>query len=356
VRDNLIRGGDICLTIRKTRRLLAWEAANLSLEAQRVTQGYSADTLARAVSFLYTHETRSSFAIEGEKPNPTREERFLQALQELPRFEASKTQLIALQGKIIEPRYVATDWRTVQNFVGETTRGFGEHVHFICPRPEDVPTLMASWEALTTRLLASSLDPILCAGACAFSFVFIHPFEDGNGRLHRFLIHHVLASRGFSPAGVVLPVSAALLRSKREYELVLEKFSRPLLGLISWQQDSEGGVVVQSETRVLYQFVDITPQVEFLYGQVAEAIRVDFREELSFLSVFDAVLRGVLSVVDMPDRRAALLVRLLLQNGGRLSRGKRGQFSELSDEEIVAMESLAQKALAERRLQPAPAP
>ncbi|HIP51694.1 MAG TPA: hypothetical protein EYG94_06355 [Campylobacterales bacterium] len=30
----------------------------------------------------------------------------------------------------------------------------------------------------------------------AFSFVYIHPLEDGNGRIHRYLIHHVLAERG----------------------------------------------------------------------------------------------------------------------------------------------------------------
>jgi hypothetical protein len=45
----------------------------------------------------------------------------------------------------------------------------------------------------------------------SFVFVFVHPFEDGNGRIHRHLIHHMLAMRGFSPIGVVFPVSAAIL-------------------------------------------------------------------------------------------------------------------------------------------------
>ena len=44
------------------------------------------------------------------------------------------------------------------------------------------------------------------------------------------------------------------------------------------------------------------------------------------------------NVVEMPDRHAALLVRLCLQNGGRLSQNERKQFPELLDAEIAAME------------------
>jgi Fic family protein len=42
-------------------------------------------------------------------------------------------------------------------------------------------------------------------------FVYIYPFEDGNGRIHRYLIHHVLAARGFNLPGFMFPVSAAIL-------------------------------------------------------------------------------------------------------------------------------------------------
>jgi len=41
----------------------------------------------------------------------------------------------------------------------------------------------------------------------------------------------------------------------------------------------------------------------------------------------------------MPGQRASLLVRLILQNHGRLSKAKRSQFSELRDEEIAAIEA-----------------
>ena len=63
-----------------------------------------------------------------------------------------------------------------------------------------------------------------------------------------------------------------------------------------------------------------------------KTIREDFKEELDFLAVYDAAFAAVRNVVEMPDRRAALLV------GGRLSRNKRGQFPELTDTEIAEME------------------
>ena len=43
-------------------------------------------------------------------------------------------------------------------------------------------------------------------------------------------------------------------------------------------------------------------------------------------------------IVDMPDRRASLLVRLIMQNKGRLAKNKRDMFSEITDEEPARIE------------------
>ncbi|WP_436245878.1 Fic family protein [Mesorhizobium amorphae] len=45
---------------------------------------------------------------------------------------------------------------------------------------------------------AQNLDAVVAAAIFAFGFVYIHPFEDGNGRIHRYLIHHVLAMHRFN--------------------------------------------------------------------------------------------------------------------------------------------------------------
>jgi len=43
-------------------------------------------------------------------------------------------------------------------------------------------------------------------------------------------------------------------------------------------------------------------------------------------------------IVDMPDRRASLLVRLIMQNKGGLAKNKRDMFSEITDEELARIE------------------
>ena len=61
---------------------------------------------------------------------------------------------------------------------------------------------------------------VLKAAASAFGFVYIHPFQDGNGRMHRCLIHHVLAERKFTPPGMVFPVSSVMLDRIDDYRAV----------------------------------------------------------------------------------------------------------------------------------------
>jgi hypothetical protein len=68
------------------------------------------------------------------------------------------------------------------------------------------------------------------------------------------------------------------------------------------------------------------------------------RDEIGFLAVFDTALRAVLNIVDMPNRRASLLIRLILQNKGKLSKGKRASFSEITDEEISRIEAVVWRA------------
>ena len=104
----------------------------------------------------------------------------------------------------------------------------------------------------------------------AFGFVFVHPFEDGNGRIHRYLIHHVLAARGFNPPGVVFPVSATILDRIDEYRKVLESYSQRVLPLIKWKPTKDGNVEVLNDTADLYRYFDATPQAEFLYSLRAQ--------------------------------------------------------------------------------------
>jgi len=234
-----------------------------------------------------------------------------------------------------------------------TVGGYREKVHFICPRPEAVADLMAGWTRLTRRVLNSRVEPVIAAAVSAFTFVFIHPFEDGNGRLHRFLIHAILAKQNFSPADIVFPVSAAILRDRRSYDGALEAFSSSLSPFVSWGWTAQQELVVKNDTDDFYRYFDATAQAEYLYDRVADTVRQDLKEELGFVATFDRALMGVRDIVDMPDRRASLFVRLCLQNGGRLASGKRTTFPELTDAEIAAMEVAVQAAIRTEAARPA---
>jgi fido (protein-threonine AMPylation protein) len=71
--------------------------------------------------------------------------------------------------------------------------------------------------------------------------VFIHPFEDGNGRIHRFLIHHSLAKLKFAPQGLLFPVSAAMLRDPKAYDAALNAFSGKIMPKIEYDMDEHFG-------------------------------------------------------------------------------------------------------------------
>jgi hypothetical protein len=118
----------------------------------------------------------------------------------------------------------------------------------------------------------------------------------------------------------------------------LERFSDSILPFFRYDLDLEQGMVVHNDTARLYRYFDATAQADYRYQCIEETIHRDLRDEIGFLTAFDAALRAVLNTVDRPNRRASLLVRFILQNKGRLSKGKRTTFSEISDEEIDRIE------------------
>ncbi|MCA1635131.1 MAG: Fic family protein [Acidobacteria bacterium] len=348
VTNNLLGGKGYCPLIRRTEKLDMWMAAGLAEEAKLIVEGIDPATLARAVQYLYTKETKSSFEIEGETVGSRRAERFVAALHEAAKFDpADKQSFIRLQNSIVDPRYAASDWRDEQNYVGQTMSDYREHVHFVAPKPEDLPDLMGGWMATAARLDGSRADPLSVAAALSFGFVFIHPFEDGNGRIHRFLIHHVLARSGFTPNGLLFPVSAVMLRDMAGYDEVLRGYSSSILPFVDYSLDAGGRCAVHNETAHLYRYWDATGCAEYLYGCVNETVRRDLKQELGFLSAFDEAMRRTAEIVDMPDRRASLLVRMILQNGGTLSKTKRPKFPELTDDEIGAIEAAVRSCTAE---------
>jgi hypothetical protein len=83
----------------------------------------------------------------------------------------------------------------------------------------------------------------------------------------------------------------------------LERFSASIMPFIRYDLDPGRGMTVHNDTASLYRHFDATPEAEYLYRCIEETIRRDLRDEIGFIAVFDAALRAVLNIIDMPNRR-----------------------------------------------------
>ncbi|MGI6087465.1 MAG: Fic family protein [Kiritimatiellia bacterium] len=346
INDNLLGNGQFCPTIRRTAVLHKFEKADLPARCKKIVSSYSPQLLKRAMNYLYSKETKSSFEIEHIKPNSTRTERFTAMLQLAEKEDfCNKNRLLDLQNRIVDPRFREADYRTKQNYVGETVGPQREKVHFVCPKPEDLAGMMEGLIAAHQRMDTGDVPAVIHAAAVAYGFVFMHPFEDGNGRIHRFLIHNILARRGFTPAGLIFPVSATMLKNLADYDRSLESFSRPLMALVEYSMDEQGRMTVHNDTAHWYRFPDMTPQAEALFRFVEQTIDTELVEELTFLANYDETKKAIQEIVDMPDRKIDLFIQACLQNHGRLSaRQRTSHFAFLSDEEVRRMEKAIQSA------------
>ena len=346
VNDNLLGDARFSPMVRRTDKLRAFEEKDLPKKCHEILAAYPRELLRRALSYLFTKETKSSFEIENVPLDASRTERFvtLLALAEKKDF-FNKTDLVELQNRIVDQRFRAPDYRQTQNYVGESLSIGREKVHFVSPKPSDLSGLMEGMFVAHGRMGGEGVHPVVHAAAIAFGFVFMHPFEDCNGRIHRFLIHNILARRRFTPPGVVFPVSAAMLQDRESYDASLEAFSGGLLPLVQYDLDGEGRMKVLNETAGHYRYIDMTAQTEALFGFIEHVIDTDLVDELNFLRNYDAAKTALQEIVDMPDRLIDLFIRLCVQNNGVLSSAKRkSQFAMLTDDEVARMQKAVKEA------------
>jgi hypothetical protein len=341
--NNLPGTAEFCPLVRRTPLLERFRESQFDVQAREISGRTHPEILARAAAFLLLSDSRSSFQIEGEQPPAQRIARWGQAISEAGQIQLSRQELERLQRIVIgDARFVHLGLRNIAGFIGEHDRRTGEPIpEHISARPEDLPGLIDGLVALKKLALGGGLDPVITAAIVAFGFVYIHPFEDGNGRLHRWLIHHVLARGGFNPPGIVFPISAVILRRIDEYRKVLESYSKPLLNLIEWRPTLDGNVEVLNDTADFYRYFDATRHAELLYGCVAETIERDLPTEVKYLEAYDAFVTSIETLVDLPKKTLDLLWRFLQQNDGRLSaRALAKEFAQFTDDESTQVERI----------------
>ena len=348
INDNLLGNFQFCPCIRKTSTLAKFEKKSLDKVAKSLIKKYDDNIIRRATQYLYTKETMSSWEIERERPTKQRLARFIEILKDSSgkNFKAlTEKNLIQLQNSIVDPRFAEAHFRTFQNYVGTALDFHREKIHYICPQPQDVSSLMEGLINCFNRMCEASIHPVIIAAAISFGFVFIHPFEDGNGRIHRFLIHYILSTLGFTPDEIIFPVSATMLKEMKFYDAALENVSAPMLTLLNYNLSSKGELTVHGKTDALYRYLDYTRLAAFLFDCVEKTIHTDFKQELDYIANYDRARKEIQEIVDIPDKKMDLLIQCLLQNNGKLSIDKRkSHFHMLTKEECKAIENVIKKS------------
>jgi Fic family protein len=341
IKDNLPGNVNFCPLVYKTKKIEDYIYENLSGKTDNVIKGVHRDILLRTSAFLLLKDSKASFNIEGEHPTQSRAIRWGKVLEQAGNQPLSKEELLRLQQIVIDnSRFIKMGYRTAGGFVGEHDRITGEPIpEHVSARWQDIEPLINGLISAKKQMQDGSFHPVLTAAKIAFGFVFIHPFEDGNGRIHRYLIHHILSKMRFSPRGIIFPVSAAILESIEAYRKVLESFSHPLLDFIEWRKTRDNNIEVLNETMDYYRYFDATLQAEFLFDCIDYTIKKIIPEEVAYLQHYDAMKNWLDNRFQMPDKMIALLVRFLKQNNGKLSKRALGkEFSKLKDAEVLEIE------------------
>jgi hypothetical protein len=346
VRDNLLGTGRFSPVIRRTKTLEQLVALDLARRARETVGRTGGHFVARAASFMLLADSRASFQIEGERPPRNRLERWGRAVLQAGKNRLTLDEIIRLHALLIEDtRFVRAGLRPDGVFLGERDHTGDPLPEFIGARAQDLTELMTGMLEANDRMRDDGLDPVLQAAATAFAFVYMHPFQDGNGRLHRCLIHDVLADRKFTPTGMVFPVSSVMLDRIDDYRDTLRAHSSVLMPFIEWRPTPDRNVEVLNDTADLYRYFDATGAAEFLYSCVRRTVENDLPREIDYLRRHDLAISRIMEAVEMPDRLAEDLVMFIRQNNGLLPRRRReADFKELRDDEVLTVERIVADA------------
>jgi hypothetical protein len=136
-----------------------------------------------------------------------------------------------------------------------------------------------------------------------------------------------------------------------EYAGALTHYSRPRTRLLEHRLDVDASpprIEVRSpQPAQLYSFFDATEACELIVRSIERALTQDLPRELAWLRAYDTAMARLNAWLNGPQPQIDLLVRLVVQNGGRLSKGKRSKFERFTDGEIERAEREIAETFAE---------
>lgn len=347
--NNLLGTPAFCPLVRRSDRLEALIAADLPSKVAKAITSLGPELLARAVDYLYLAETRSTYSIEKEIPDNQRVAKFRRLLEYAGApGPLTESQLCDWQNEILSGLRAEMSYRNAQNWLSRGGR-LRNMADYIPPSPEQLDAVMDGIAAVASLIDSSQVPPIVVAACVSFGFVFAHPFFDGNGRLHRFLLHHLLRQAGVTPEGVVLPVSARMLKQLDRYASLLRAYSAPRTALLNYALDADSDTILIKSPQPLWLYAsfDATDICEFVFECIEQCVDEDLAQEIAYLQAYDGTLRRLEGWLDMRQSRLSNLIDLIVQNHGTLSNRKRKTFEELSAAELARIETVVQEEFAD---------
>lgn len=173
----------------------------------------------------------------------------------------------------IAPHVHDGTYRAVDVQIGGTSKVTASYV---APPPDLVPGLMTN---LLDHANRSGDNPLVKAAILHAQFETIHPYEDGNGRTGRVLVHGYLARAGLLDQGV-LPLSVVLRKDTDEYVRQLTAFRHgapedrqaAVSGFVSWFAETLGRSCEEAE-----RVMEAAAQVEADWADRTARFRADSR-------------------------------------------------------------------------------
>jgi Fic family protein len=139
-------------------------------------------------------------------------------------------EILAIHQRLLERaphRHIAGLVRTAQNWIGGNNYN-PCGADFVPPPPEEVGRLLAD---LCGAINDETLSPLVQAALVHAQFETIHPFDDGNGRTGRALVHVVFRRRGIAPR-FLPPISVVFAGTRDRYIAGLTRFRED--GVAEW--------------------------------------------------------------------------------------------------------------------------
>lgn len=311
----------------------------------RLNTTYGADLLLRSSVWLTLKESRASFAIEHEQSQNDRVKRFAAAIGELSgRMNAPLADegLATLQNAILGAAALRLGARQSPVFVGQTSF-HGQVVHYIAPPPNVVQDMLQGLREFEARTRGD--NTVARTAAVSFAFVYLHPLSDGNGRVHRFLLNHLLAADGVVSPNLIIPVSATIAGSpagRAEYDRVLESFSKPFMRRYEGQTHfantqtpypdgvaSDFHFAADQDALHAWRYLDLTAHVRYLSELIRTTVELEMAREAATLRDNDASREAIKQRVEMPDADADRIVASLRSNGWAVSGKLRRELPEI---------------------------